>query len=368
MNNYKKEVDFQTLIFSAMHKWKIICICMVLFVVVFGLRAVSQASSMPEATPEELSDENKEKIESLKIEINELENAIGRQREYNEKSVLMQIDPDHEKASSVCYSIYTESSEKLYLIYYMYTQYVATISNELIDAGKIDIDKKYLDEIVRVQVGYDGSANARYGTIVLSVIHHDMSKCEDITSMYEEALEEYASIVKKEIGDFELTKVFENYRDKQDSSITSVQKQNNTVLGYDNISAANKRIKDYRDTLDSLESSVPEQDLAGGILKGILKGIIAGIFVGIIIVTLLTIFSDKIYYASDLQGLSGIDEIVCLESSKKKKGRLFELEKRLSGKYPNILEGDILEKYVLYKVNRVISQGGGRQKESGCIM
>ncbi len=362
MNNYKKEVDFQTLIFGMAHKWKVICVCMAVFVIVFGLSAVSQIFSTQETTPEELSDENKEKIKSLEIEINELQNSIEQQREYSENSILMQIDPNHEQASSVYYSIYVESSEELYPIYYMYSQYAATISNEFIDAGKIDIDKKYLDEIVRISVGYDGSTGAKYGAIVLSVIHHDMDQCKEITAMYEEALEGYASTVKKEIGDFELTKTFENYRDRPDSSIASVQKQNSTILGYDNISAANKRIEEYKTTLNSFMPDVQEQNLAGGIVKGIFKGIIAGIFVGIIIAALLIIFSDKIYYASDLQGVFGIDEVVCLEFSKKKKGGLFKLEKRLSGKYSNILKGEILEKYVLYKVNRATAQNDSQRK------
>lgn len=362
MNNYKKEVGFQTLIFGMVHKWKAICVCTILFVIVFGYSAASQTFNTQETVQEELSDENKEKIKSLEIEINGLQNSIGQQREYSEKSILMQIDPNHEQVSSVYYSIYAENSEELYPIYYMYSQYAATISSELVDAGKIDIDKKYLDEIVRISVGYDGSTRAKYGAIILSVIHYDMNQCKEITLMYEEALKEYASIVKKEIGDFELTKTFESYRDKPDSSIASVQIQNNTILGYDNISAANKRIEDYKKTINSLMPGAQEQDSAGGILRGIFKGIIAGIFVGIIIAALLTVFSDKIYYASDLQGVFGIDEVVCLEPSKKRKSSLFKLEKRLSGKYSNILVGDKLEKYVLYKANRAIAQNENQRK------
>ncbi len=361
MHNYKnkKEIDFQTLIFSVLHKWKTICVCTVLFVMVFGLSAVYQASNMQESQSEELTEENNEKIESIEIEIDALEKALDQQRVYNKESILMQIDPDHEKASSVHYSIYVENSENLYLIYQMYNQYVSTISSELIDAGKIDIDKKYLDEIVRIQVGYDGSANARYGTIALSVIHNNMEQCENITAMYEEALEKYANVVKKETGEFEFTKISETYRDIRDNSIETIQRQNNAVLGYDNLTAANDRIKKYKDMINSLTpTTVQQQSFSSYIVKGIIKGIVAGIFVGIIIIVLLTIFSDKIYYASDLQNMFGIDEIVCLEYSQKRKDKLFELEKRLSGKYPNVLAEDTVEKYVLYKVNKAISQNG----------
>ena len=101
-NTYEQEIDLKELLFTLLYRWRPIVLAAVLlglllggYKVVNGLRSQQDETAVEEAREQydmELAAYNRN-VASSEWDIEKLKRALQNQQDYNDASVLMQIDP-----------------------------------------------------------------------------------------------------------------------------------------------------------------------------------------------------------------------------------------------------------------------------------
>ena len=175
---YVKEIDLKWLCYRVLRCWRRIVLFSVISALVVGvvcfLYGMLQFSN-PEYKEKVSQDYQREYNswvatgKNIRAEINNLTMDRNRQREYNEKSVLMQINPLRE--SNTYFEVYVDYDYQILpdmtyqnidlsnRIIKSYETYLkkGELFREVIEKLNYDIEIQYLEEIVEIEVDYDNS-------------------------------------------------------------------------------------------------------------------------------------------------------------------------------------------------------------------
>ena len=180
---------------------------------------------------EELETYEKNRAQAEK-ELENLNTSIDRQKEYNENSVLMQINPFDKYIANVQYYIDTNYQINVENVYQnpditksVLNAYASITNNGMMynylqENMKEDMELRYLQELVKVTVDYNNYM------INISVIHKDEQKCEELLRLVKKCFNSYQKTIEQNIGSHDMQMVTESTYVTVDLNLEETQKGN----------------------------------------------------------------------------------------------------------------------------------------------
>ncbi len=332
--SYGKKVSLKWLIYRILRSWKAILIWSIIVGFVLGLGNVGLQAiklSDDEFIENAKLDFEREHAswvatkENLSTQLNNLEKAKERKLDYNEKSILMKIDPLRKNIASselyvdYDYKILPDKSEqnpdlsnrilKSYATYMTNGEMYHYIINNL----DYDIELRYLNEILSISVDYSNKM------ISLSVVHVDKNKCQDILNLAMEGIFSRYDAVRTAIDEHQITTNNQAAYETIDLSLEDSQEANRQYVSDIDIAIqkVNENLKKW--------SKEPEPqfayDWANTIKGGIKMTIIGGIAMFLIMsvtIAVIAVQSDKLLNPDDMKNCFGLHLIGQLPAEKKK--------------------------------------------------
>lgn len=331
---YEQEISLQRIFYRVLRDWrKCLVIAMVAATVIgagtFALKKIQLSS--PENLESAKIDYNRELAaykaegESLQREIENLEEMQTQQEEYNNASILMQINPFREFNASV--QLYVATDYQIipdmtyqnidlsngilqsYLIYMQNGEMYQYILDHLTDK----IELRYLQEIFSISASYDTRM------ITLSIRSVDEQSCNEILNYALEGIYSKREEILKAIGAHELTSLNHTIYETVNLDLDAWQESKRQY-----VLELNVNLKEKLNALAAWRlSPKPDKEYE---LSTIAKNSLKKMFLGLIIVAVLvagfiafrSIISDKVQTAQDLKGRFGLRIIAQIPRKRKK--------------------------------------------------
>lgn len=314
---YEREIDLILLVKQVMEKFKTIVVAGIIGAVVVGLIGMllliktyndPEAMEYQRAEYQDALNEYNAEVERLSREIDNLNTSIERQEEYNEKSILMKINPYDVQNGVVQYyvdtgyQINTDSN-------YQDPDYTASVLNAyatnvnngglwkyLYDNMDEPIEFRYLQELVSVSVDYSNHM------INVSVKSRTTADCKELLNLVKKCFDGYHESIDQTICKHDMSLITESTFATVDLSLEDTQKTNV------------ERVADYTAAMEekSFELKVLENEgepddtvltpfriVTGTIKWGIIGGVVAAFAVAAVICVML-LLDTTIKYEKDV--------------------------------------------------------------------
>lgn len=320
----QEEINLMDLIFYCMEKWRWIVVFMVILAIAAGAykyRSTVQENQTKEEAARALSEEDDDDVNIVKVDMQSVafyeqaiaENtaALDKQKEYLDKSAVMEMDSYHVATGTLSY--YIEGSEHLDSLLAAFSAYVSDgrLAEKLNDVDS-DIsveDLRYLisfknsfDAIYKVEDNQTLKASAPENTVFQIVIRMpDDSSCNSYLKAANEAIAAYSSRLHSELGEHKLNLLASTQSEMMDSDIKNYQ--DNTRTAY---LTAVRNLQALRTELETLMNTaeIPEEpDETGAVvlanpktsaIKYALVGLVLGAFVVCFVLMLLYMMGGKL--------------------------------------------------------------------------
>ncbi len=333
---YQNEKDLKWLCYRILRAWRVIVV--VALVVGLALGTATAVQGIKELQNTEFLEEAKQNYEreyaswvatgeNLQIQLKNLEKAKLRQQEYNENSVLMQIDPLRKNVASVeMYVDYeyqidpTLSLQPIDLssrILKSYATYMTggEMYQHIIENLDYDIEVRYLTEILTVSLDYDNNM------ISLEIVHINSEKSQEILNLAVEGIQANKAAVSAAIAEHEL--VVNNQADYEviDLELEDTQEANVQYLSEVDISIqeANEEFQEWAATpKPTFKYDSGRTAIVDGIKKMIVGGVLGAVVVAVI-VALAALLSGKLLDPEEMRARFGLRIIGKLPQKRVKK-------------------------------------------------
>jgi len=240
-NTYEREVDLMQLIMVMWRKVWVILIAGIIggaliggYRLVPGIRTLRDPEIIKEQEEKYASDMKlyEESVETAEKEIENLVVGIDRQKEYNEKSSIMKINPFDKQVASISFYVDTNyqimpgsvyqnpDMTKSILRAYMSIVQDGTMYNYIMDNLERKIEIRYLKEMISFNVDYDNRM------IFVEVIHGEKDAAKKILSLIQECFAREQEVLINTIGDHTLDAVNESEYATVDLDLETLQKGN----------------------------------------------------------------------------------------------------------------------------------------------
>lgn len=270
-NTVEREISLSDLFWGILLKWRRLICCMVVFLIIAGggkyykdYTAYKNYSAqvLLESNAKEENTKNIEEMLSKEeradvADVAELQERIAQNREYLSNSKLMNIEPAEMWVAIVDFYVntnyefnYTEDSqpnyqEDLVVAYYNYATSEG-LANRISDKTGINIEGKYLAELVTVTMG-------GVGIFQLKIIDDNIENLKLVTEEYKNAMVEYQSTLNDSISAHEL-KILESEETEE------ISKKVDPDLG-EKQRAMHDRMTNLRSQRNALKSSLSDLQL-----------------------------------------------------------------------------------------------------------
>jgi capsular polysaccharide biosynthesis protein len=346
-NNYVREITLKELFFIVMHGWRNIIATALIFGIIFGsyksltgfrtLKDEATLKNLENSYQTSLSTYETNKT-SLEKEIDNIKTSLDRQQEYNDKSILMQINPFNKQKASI--SFYVDTNYKIMpnLIYqntditnmvirsYLSIAQDGELFNYILNHLSYDIERRYLKEIVTVTEDYDNHM------IFVEVVHSDNELCKEIYSLVRECFEQAKDSINEIVGEHTLSVVAESSQAVVDFNLEQIQKTNlQTVTDLEN--ALVEKQKSLEILKAPIKTTINNTTIIKSIIKFIILGGIIGIFFAMVLLTFIFIMSDKLTSGNEIRNRFKLKLLGVINYNNKK--RIFNF----IDKWLNSLEG-----------------------------
>lgn len=335
----EKEISLSELLWKVVKSWRfIICLAAVFCVLMTGYKYISDKRN--------IANVNKEKSQSVKElqkdltgeEKKALDQAVRvsqqleQQRNYLEKSLLMQINPYQKNVATLQFYVDTDYKIDLSSIIEsdyateLVRSYVAYIENgglgkAVQEVMKWNIESAYFNELItlggRISNSNDAT-NATNGvgaTFTIYVTAEDAEKCSQLAEAVKSEIEDYKNTLAGKIGKHDLILVDSYMSVVKDSSLVSQQDNlKNSINSLQsqltdlqtNMTEIQIEILDKKENIQ-FEKDDEEKDISAGISKKyLLLGFLLGGFLGCAWVAMRYIFDKYIKSSEELQNLYGM--------------------------------------------------------------
>ena len=333
---YEQEIDLKWLIYRILRGWRTIVVWAIIIGVVIGLGSLG-IYGLKCLDPEYLQ---KEKVnyereyaswvatgENFEQQLANITEAKEEQTEYNEKSVLMQIDPlrdFHASFEMYVYYDYQIMPDMAYQnidlsdrILKAYATYMTNgeLQQYVIDNLSYEIERRFLNEILSVAVDYGNNM------IAVSVQQQSAERCQEILNLVQTALITKYEDIRSMIAEHTLTTTNSAVYETVNLALQETQKDNRkTITDLDiAMQETNESYIEWQE--DELEPE-PKYTLVGKIKSAIglfIIGSIVGVIVVAVIIAFGALLSAKLLNPEDLKSRFGLRVVGQLPAARVKK-------------------------------------------------
>lgn len=352
-NIYEQEIDLKDLMFAVLHKWKGILIIAIVFAVLLG--GVKAAMTYRAQNDEEAVLEAEEKYkddlrayelnkESMERELDNLQTDIENQKNYIEKSVLMNMSPydiyearadifiktDYEIMPGMFYQN-VDYTDTILQTYQSVMTSVAFLSHIAESTG---IDVQYLQELIQIERGSTviGSTSKLTNLLTVKVKNSSQKEAESVLKKLLDGIDLLQVNITENIGEHTVNIVNKSTGATVDLALADKQRDKNTQL----INSQHS-LEEKQQALEDLEepeklTSASTATIKSGVKYGVLGGVLGG-FMMVFFICVIFVMSDKMYSSKELRRRLGIKVLGSFPVIRKKKaGKVDELLNRLEGK------------------------------------
>lgn len=332
---YEQEISLQRVFYRVLRDWrKCFIIALIVATAVgagnFILKGIQLSS--PEKLASAEADYNRELTaymaegESLQRELENLEEMRSQQEEYNDASILMQINPFREFNASVQLYVATDYQIVPELTYQnidlsgrilqSYLSYMRSgeMYQYILEHITEDIEMRYLQEIFSISSDYDARM------ITLHIRGVDEQSCRELLGYALEGIYSKHEEFLTAIGEHELNSLNQSVYETVNLDLDSWQKNNRQYVSDLSINTKEKLDELTNWRLSPMPSKEYEKS---AIAKDSLKKMILGfIIVGVLVagfIAFRSILSDKVQSAQDLRGRFGLRIIAQIPLVRKKR-------------------------------------------------
>lgn len=366
----EKEVDLKQMLFYVLLRWRLIIVLAVIISLVIGLGSfglnVLRLNDEEFMATQERSFQMKHAAyiatgESLETEIANLNESKARQEEYNEASIIMDINYLSKQIATVSfyvdtnYQIYPELSVQntdiITSVLSAYRSYLTNgeMYNYVMDKLGYDIELRYLQELLSTSV--DFSTNM----ITVQIIHSTEDACNEMAQLITEGILGKQQTIIDSIGTHTLQAVNESAYAVVDFDLDERQKNNRQYIADLDITLQekNEELIEYRREVEPVFEFTLWETFKGMIKTCIIAGVV-GLFVVAIFLALRFMMADNIYNGKDLKRycrLEFLGELPC----KKKKRAFSGIDQKLLRMFGIGLRQDAYDNNVLLIRNQIIA-------------
>ncbi len=331
---YEKEIDLKWLIYRVLRAWRPIVVWAVIIALAlgvgsFGLNAVKLLDEdFMEAARLNFEREHAAWVatkENFQVRLDNLEEAKNRQQEYNDKSIMMKIDPLRKNVASfelyVKYdyhidpSLTVQNPDLSSRILRAYATYMTNgeMYHYIMENLSYDIELRYLTEILGISVDYDNNF------ITISVVHADAAACQEILSLARTGIESRTASIVEMIDEHSISMsnqvAYEtidlNLQDTQEANLQYITQIDNSIQSVN--LARNEWLAGVDKNGKEIEGGGPEPEFEytlWEVTKNAIKMIIIGGVVGAVLVVAViagaTLLSGKLLNPEDLKNCFGL--------------------------------------------------------------
>lgn len=333
---YEQEINLKWLCYRILRSWQRITLFAVILALVVGVASFG-LGIMKISNPKYIEDAEqnfqkehdlwKDTGANLKAEIANLEATRAQKVEYNEKSVLMQINPLREQIASLGlyvdydYQIMPEMtyqnvdlSERILKTYETYMTN-GELYRYVTDRLDYVLEIRYLQEILTAVADYDNHM------IFVEVHHFDVESAQEIRDLVRNGLEEKRVHIERSIADHELVLTNASDYEAVNLELDATQKANVAYVSELDILLQEKEMEfqNWSKTMEpTLKYTTNMEVLKDAIKKLILGGIVGGVL-AVGVVAFVCLLSGKVLNPDDIRSRFGLRLIGSLPTARVKK-------------------------------------------------
>lgn len=347
MNEQEKEINLKRLFYKALRNWRVAAVAAMVGAVVLGgtkcaveLVKLSDPEVIEERQTTYLGElaEYQQEGEIIRKKIENIEDSLVWQRDYNENSVMMKIDPHNEWCGSIDFYVKADwqvlpdqtiqAQNPANQIVRVYNTYISNgeLYQYVIDRLGKPMEIRYLREQL------SGSADATNYLIHFTVLGTTQEECQKLLTLIEEGMRAKLPEVTESIGEFKLLTTNSSTYSQINYDLEQGQKDNRQAINDLNTSLSAKKFERLEWEKDEKKIVKPVIDKGDAIKAGIETAIIVGVILAFVICLFYGIGYILSKYIQDRDEFDGWGVYVA-ELPKSYKKKLFAWVDRLIGKW-----------------------------------
>ncbi|MGN0504938.1 MAG: hypothetical protein ACI4FZ_00130 [Lachnospiraceae bacterium] len=320
--NYEQEIDLKWLLYRVLRAFREIVLWAVIIGIVVGLG--NFALNMIKISDSEYIEEERLNFErehaswvsvgeNLQAEIENLEDTREKQIEYNEKSVLMQINPLREYNAS--FELYVDydyqimpgmSYQNIDLsdrILKAYATYMANgeLYQYIIDNLSYELELRYLKEILGISVDYNNNM------ISVSVRQQNAEMAQELLDLVQAGLTAKFEDINSGIGEHKLTMTNSAAYEAVNLSLEEKQKENIQSISKLNVALQekNEEYQEWKKEPEPKEEYTIVEMIKNAVKLLIIGGVIAGVVIAVM-VAFASLMSGRLLNPQELKHRFGL--------------------------------------------------------------
>ena len=299
MNEQEKEINLKRLLYKALRSWRKAALAAVIGAVVVG--GTKMGVELAKISDPEVVEERQRKYEGelakyqqegdlIIKEMDDLEASLTRQEDYNENSVLMQIDPHNEWRGSIDFYVETDwqirpemavqEQNPANQIVRVYSTYITNgeLYQYVLDRMGSDMEIRYLREVLWA------SADAENYLIHFYVRGVSKEECQQLLTLIEEGMKTKQNEILANVGKFELLTTNSATYSQINYDLEQAQKNNKQSITDMNTALSAKEFELLEWEKDEAKIEVPVVSKFDAVKAGIKMFILTALIVGVVFV------------------------------------------------------------------------------------
>lgn len=350
MNEQEKEINLKRLLYKACKNWRTAVVTALIGAVVIGGTKCAMEMvklSDPETIAERQTEYQGELAvyhqegEAIRKSIESIEDSLVQQTDYNENSVLMEIDPYNEWRGSVDFYVETDwqimpemtvqNQNPANQIVRVYNTYISNgeLYQYVIEHLEKPMEIRYLKEVM------GGTADASNFLIHFTVRGKSQEECQKLLTLIEEGMRAKQSEIVASVSEFKLLTTNNSTYSQINYDLEQSQKNNLQTITDLNTSLTAKQFEQLEWERDEKKIEVPVLDKVDAVKEGVKWAILSGFVLGIVVLLFYGLKYILSKYVQDREEFEGWEVYVAeLPASKKSdKKRAFTGIDRLIGQW-----------------------------------
>ncbi|MGN1083443.1 MAG: hypothetical protein ACI4QX_00445 [Lachnospiraceae bacterium] len=292
MNEQEKEINLKRLLYKACKNWRVAAaVAIIGAVVVGGTRCAVELVKVSD--PEVISERQTEylgelalyqqKGEVIRRGIEDIENSIVQQEDYNENSVLMKIDPYNEWKGSIDFYVETDwkiMPELSYQDQNLANQIVRVYDTYISNGELYQYILERLDETMEIRYLREvlsGSADSANYLIHFTVCGVSKEECQKLLTLIEEGMRAKQADIATSVGEHKLLTTNSSTFSQINYTLEQTQKNNLQAISDLNTSLAAKKFEQLEWERDEKEIKEPVIDKPRAVKTGIKMAVLTGV-------------------------------------------------------------------------------------------
>lgn len=299
MNEQEKEINLKRLLYKACKNWRVAVVtAMVGAVVIGGTKCAVELVKVsdPEIVAERQTEYQGELAlyqqqgESIRQSIERTEAALEQQKEYNENSVLMKIDPYNEWRGSIDFYVETDyqilpgmtvqNQNPAGQIVQVYSTYITNgeLYQYIIEHMESPVGIRYLRELL------SATTDSSSYLIHFTVRGVSGAGCKELLTLIEEGLRAKQTEIAASVSEYNLITTNNSTYAQTNYDLEQSQKDNLQVITDYTNSLATKQFEQLEWERDEKEIEIPVISKADAVKEGIKWAVIAGVVLALFVI------------------------------------------------------------------------------------